>query len=368
MSIEREAREPGTSSARRPARVAVGLVSGAVVLVAALACWVLPARVPPAPDGVSYDRRDNALWLSRHWLHEPSSDDEIGELARRLAEHGITVVYPFLGPMDSHGYPGWRNNGAIQHYQPEVAASFRARFHAAAPAVKVLPWTGGIYGEDVVLGDEARISGFLTHVRWLVGDGGFDGIHLNVEPLPDDDPAFLELLRRVKAAMPRDRLLSVAAYPPTTPLHPYKRVHWSADYLDRVCGVADDLAVMTYDTALRWPRIYERLMAQWTREMAAVVSRQSSGCVVRLGVPTYEERVPWHDPSTETVTSALDGIRAGLSSKGGAPERVRGVAIYADWTTDPQDWAAFESIWVRGQRRPGGNARPRPGGLPEGPS
>ncbi len=93
-------------------------------------------------------------------------------------------------------------------------------------------------------------------------------------------------------------------------------------------------------------------MARWTVELATVARAGSAGCVVRLGVPTYEDDVAWHIPSTENAVTALTGIRSGLAALASPREAIRGVAIYADWTTDENEWAAFDSIWVRGD--PGG--------------
>ncbi len=336
-------------SPRSAWRKRAGVAGVVLSLAIALAWWAIPPRAKPAPEGASYDRRDKASWLTRHWLHEDTSDDELDALAARLAAHGIRTAYPFLGPMNERGWPGWRSRGVIRPFTHERAERFRERFRVRAPAVRIVPWTGGVYREDVVLADRARIEGFLAQVRWLTTEGGFDGIHLNVEPLHDDDPQFLAFLDELRGVLPVGRLLSIAAYPPTTPLHPYKRVHWSRGYLDRVCRSADDLAVMSYDTALRWPSIYVRLMARWTRELATLPAVRAGECELRLGVPTYEDDAPWHDPRTETVSTALAGIRSGLASLDEVPDAVRGIAIYADWTTDTAEWARIDAEWIGGR-------------------
>lgn len=348
---------PSPARSRRPparSRALAALVIGACSAAAVwgFVAWAVPPRIVPAPPGTSFDRHDNAVWLGRHWIHDDPSDAELDALAARLTAHGLGTIYPFLGPMNERGWPGWRDRGVIRTFTRERARSFRDRLRARDAQVRVIPWTGGVLDADVVFADRARIEGFLEQVRWLAGDGGYDGVHLNVEPLADDDPAFLRFLGEVKSALPAGKLLSVAAYPPTTPLHPYKRVHWSVEYIRRVCDVADDLAVMSYDTALRWPRIYERLMARWTSELAALPGTAPLGCEVRMGVPTYEDVAGWHDPATERVTTALTGIRAGLWSLRSAPGReapsIRGIAIYADWTTDDREWIEIDRQWIAG--------------------
>jgi hypothetical protein len=52
----------------------------------------------------------------------------------------------------------------------------------------------------------------------------------------------------------------------------------------------------------------------------------------------------------ETPENALLGVVAGLRGRsvGGTFE---GVALYAEWTTEPEDWAVYERVW-RGHTAP----------------
>ena len=96
-----------------------------------LGCTASP---PPAP-AVSLDRGDNGVWLRRIWLHDDpliSGREEalfagLVEDTRRL---GITRLYPFLGPMDATGHPGWRSDTGIQRYDPDRVKRFFDAMHA----------------------------------------------------------------------------------------------------------------------------------------------------------------------------------------------------------------------------------------------
>ena len=63
-----------------------------------------------------------------------------------------------------------------------------------------------------------------------------------------------------------------------------------------------------------------------------------------MGVPTYDETGVMHRAGVETPENAILGIVAGLRGLGGGGT-FEGVALYAEWTTDPAEWAAYERLW-----------------------
>jgi hypothetical protein len=291
-----------------------------------------------------HDQGDNGLWLRRHWLHG-GTDTSAERLSLALQALGVKRIYPFLGPMDGEGWPGWRDDqGLATRYDPAVAATFFDQMARAAPGVVVLPWTGGVLRRDVRLEDEAQRAGFAAHTAQLTALGA-GGVHVNVEPLPDGSRAYLELLREVKGAIGPGKVLSVAAYPPTTPLHPVPDVHWSLSYAREVCQVADELVFMAYDTGASFGVIYETQVAVWTRDLVRELPPPGAGgCTWSMGVPTYDDDEPWHDPQVETLGRALIGVQRGLGDRP-VPPSFRGVTLYASWTTSPREWAVYDRGW-----------------------
>src|SRR5271157_870002 len=114
-----------------------------------------------------FDKGDNALWMRRHWLHEAPSSEEIAALVAALRERGMRRVYPFLGPMDGEGWPGWRSKAGHVRYVPERAGAFLTEIHRIAPEIRVIPWSGGNLGRDVHLEDAAQRRAFADHARRL---------------------------------------------------------------------------------------------------------------------------------------------------------------------------------------------------------
>jgi hypothetical protein len=309
------------------------------MLLAASGALAQDAAVKPG----AFNQDDNALWMRRHWMHEAPTQAEIAALAESLRARGIRRIYPFLGPMDQDGWPGWRSKAGLVRYEPERARAFLAGFHRVAPEIRVIPWTGGILNSDVRLLDETQRKAFAAHARRLI-ELGADGVQLNIEPLPSGSPGYLELLREVKAAI-GDHTLSVAAYPPPTRHQPASEVHWDLTFMQDVCKNTGELAVMAYDTGITSPPVFEQLIAQWTRELAAALPPPSAGgCEWLMGIPAYDDDKDYHRPDVETIEHSLNGLVAGLRSAG-RPANFRGVAIYASFTTDERKWGIYDRLW-----------------------
>lgn len=332
-------------------RVVAAVVALALVALGAYV-WHRFLALGDLPAAGAFDRADNGLWMRRHWIHGGAPDEERAELARSLEARGIRRIYPFLGPMDPDGVPGWRDDGVIRHYEAERAGAFFTEMHRLSPGLKIVPWTGGNLHQDVHLTDARQRAGFAAQMQAIV-DLGADGVQLNVEPMPSGSEGYLDLLRAVKEAIGPGKILSIAAYPPTTPLHPFEDVHWTLEFTAEVCAVADELAFMGYDTGLRVPRTFERLVETWTADLARTLPPH---CEWSMGVPAYEDDKPWHRPNVERIGTAIDGVRRGLGASLKSA-RFTGIAIYASWTIDDDEWAAFDRQW-RGKE-------PVPGSAPD---
>lgn len=311
--------------------------------------WLAGAAGAGEPRPGAFDRGDNALWMRRHWLHEGPSKEEIAALVASLRERGIKRIYPFLGPMDKDGWPGWRSKAGHVRYVPERAAAFFAEFHQAAPEIRIIPWSGGNLNQDVHLDDAAQRRAFADQARKLV-ELGADGVQLNVEPMPSASLAYIELLRTVKAAI-GPRTLSVAAYPPPARSELDLYTHWDLQFMRAVCGIANELAVMSYDTGLTSAAEYEKQLSIWTRSLARTLpAPEAGGCEWLMGVSAYDDDKDYHRPDVETVEHSLIGIVGGLSGLA-PPSNFRGVAVYASFTADERKWALYSRLW-RGREPP----------------
>ncbi len=331
---------------RRAARALLRLLAVLLVTSAAVAAYLAFTPLGDAgPHPFNQDR--NAVWLEHRWLERGHSTEEIEQLFRFLHRHGIAYVFPHLIPFDSAG--------RLPVHDPDQMRRFLDVAHGVAPEMKVLPWVGGLKvgyrrsrAGTIDLDDLGQRQRMVAEVRGLMDDG-FDGIHLNVEPVANGDDEYLALLRALRPAVARGTLSLSATRPGPFGLPIAPNFLWSPGYYRQVAASADQLVVMSYDTALPTPTLYRRYMAYAARSVTSSLEGTSRARVL-LGVPTYEDYGLMHRRGVETPENALLGVVAGLRGVGGGGT-FEGVALYAEWTTTPAEWSTYEHVW-RGQPGP----------------
>jgi hypothetical protein len=319
-----------------------------VLLVVVVAAACLYAAFAPYGDLAPhpFNQNRNAVWLEHRWLEKPHSVEEMEQLFRFLDHHGVVYAYPHLIPFDSAG--------RLPLHNREQMRAFLATARQVAPNMKVLPWVGGLrvgYKRSklgtIDLADLGQRQRIVAECRGLM-DEGFDGIHVNVEPVANGDDDYLALLRALRAAVGTG-ILSLSATRPG-PMAPAfaPNFFWTADYYARIADTADQVVLMTYDTAIPTPGLYRRYVAYAAAMVTADLARSSRARVL-VGIPTYKDSGLMHRKGVETPENALIGVVSGLRDRAGGT--FEGVALYAEWTTDPEDWAVYERVW-RGHTTP----------------
>lgn len=326
-------------------RRAAILVRLAAAALAAGAAFLLYFAYAPAgdtaPHPFNHDR--NATWVEHRWLERRHDEAEMEALFARLRARGVAYVYPHLIPFDAAGH-------LPPHDRDELRA-FLAAARRVSPDLRVLPWVGGLrkgYRRQrpgtVELGDLTQRQLMVAEVRGLV-DEGFDGVHLDVEPVDDGNDEFLALLRALRTAVGPGHLLSVSAIRPApVGLPRAPNFAWSPDYYARVAAAVNQIVIMAYDTALPTPSLYRRYVTWAARSVAGALDASGSEARVLMGIPTYDTYGFMHRRGVETPENALAGVVAGLRGLG-AGGTFEGVALYAEWTTDEAEWAAYERGW-----------------------
>lgn len=306
--------------------------------------WVLWSPGDEITDG-RHDRRENGLWLAHGWIggdewftkfrkegEKPRyrSEEALKSLAARVKAHGISDVFPHLCPAE----PGGR--------LPAVDVEATERFLDALPGVRVWPWVGGTL-VDVDIYDAGWRKAYAGNIRLLLeAHPRLAGVQLNIEPLRDGTEVYLTLLDEIRAALPAGKKLSIAAYPPPTRWQPTNEVHWGESFFREVAKRSDHLAVMTYDTGIKFQKAYRKLMKDWTREILA----WSEGKPVLIGIPAYEDaETTYHNPEVENIRNALMGMHAALGSFDRVPDNYRGIAIYCDWEMTEEKWKDVRKLF-----------------------
>lgn len=311
--------------------------------------WYMTPDVDHMVVEEGVDRGQNAIWLQHGWLGDDRwfiengrdkalfrSEARVGDLADTLATHHVTDLFPHLCPCSSDG-----SIAAVDDDQVEL---FLGVLEVHEVDFRIIPWVGGVLGRHAFPESSQWRARFVDSARVLLETHpGLSGIHVNIEPMPPDNDHFLTLLRELSTALPEGKILSVAAYPPPTVLHPFYEVHWDEEYFRAVSREVDQVAVMLYDTALRHEGPYIRLLSTWTRESL----EWSGDTQVLLGMPAYDDAgVGYHLPEVENLENGLHGAFAGLSEFEGIPRNYQGLALYSEWEMDDQEWALLRERFV----------------------
>lgn len=333
----------------RPLRTLLLLL---VLLGAGVVAYVFWSPGQDVTEGL-HDLHANGIWIQHGWLGDAdwfqrnhrdparfNDPEEVADLAAMFRDHHIRYVFPHLCPT--------RGTGEI----PGIDAEKTERFLDEMGDIQVLPWIGGQRNGHCDPSSKDWRDRFIgTTVSMLQAHPRLAGVQVNIEPMPSGDPDFLLLLKELKAALPVDKMLSVAAYPPPTiwQKDPGKDLHWDEAYYRAIGAVVDQIVPMMYDTGLHKPKFYEQVMRNWTGDILT----WSRPAKVLLGVPAYgaedAEAARYHDPKVENLKYSLRGIHAGLeaSSMGTLPDTYGGVAIYCEWEMDELEWAEFRARFLK---------------------
>ncbi|HVD77099.1 MAG TPA: glycoside hydrolase family 18 protein [Vicinamibacteria bacterium] len=314
----------------------------ALLVAAAAAVWAAFAPAgDAAPHPFNHDR--NAAWLEHRWLERTHTDAEMEDLFATLSHRGIAYAFPHLIPFNG--------SGRLPVHSRDQMRALLAVARRVAPDIKVLPWVGGLRAGwkrvrpgTIDLDDMGQRQRMVAECRGLV-DEGFDGVHLDIEPIDDGNDEFLSLLQAVRTAVGPKAVLSVSTIRPG----PFRLVIapnfvWTPEYYGRVGALADQVVVMAYDTAIPTASLYRRYMAYTARTVTEEMVRSKARARVLVGIPTYDETGLMHRAGVETPENAILGLVSGLRGVGGGGT-FEGVAIYAEWTTDESEWRTYDRLW-----------------------
>jgi hypothetical protein len=288
------------------------------------------------PQGCGLEQ--NGAWISVDWTSQPINVSNVEQLAQQARQRHFRYLFPYTTYLRVDGF-----SPSYDH-----AAEFVVQFRQSNEETKLLAWIGiplkneakfGIKGWTDLANPTERVE-IVKFIVKLMHQAKFDGVHLNVETVWDNDPNYLQLLREVRQALGQKYLLSVAtpAWWPTPINNLAQGYRWSANYYQQVAREVDQIATMTYDSLSPEAAAY-RL---WLREQVKGISAslQNSQVELLIGISVSREEAFTHHPKAENLASGLAGMCAGMAELATKPPN--GVAIYAAWEADETDW----QIWT----------------------
>ncbi|BDI34453.1 hypothetical protein CCAX7_65040 [Capsulimonas corticalis] len=315
-------------------RIGLAILAFVILILADIFLYPMLAQ-PPGPMPTA---TENGLWLRYTWYFGGARDYD--GLAQRLQEEKIRDAYFHVRGIDADGHLHFR--------YPDRARRLTSEVHKRSPGVRAIAWiyAGNSHGEGKVDLSRPEVRAAMAQeARWLAEDCGFDGVQWDYEICANGDPHLLELLEETRAAMPAGKLLSVAT-PLWSPIAS-ERLGWDDAYFQKVAARCDQMTVMAYDSGLYSPRIYVWLVAQQVTHVTQDAAAANPSCRVLIGVPTYAKGGLSHDPHTENMRMGLIGVRTGLADPQTKQSAFAGVAPFADYTTQADEWRTYDEIWRR---------------------
>lgn len=336
--------------------LAVVMLAVAAALLVALGSYrhyPVAAVLPPEPE-----QQENAIWLGYRWFSGNFSDTDLLQLVERVQYHRFGYLLIHAGALDA--------SGKLADPQGEGLGRLLGALRLAGYQGKVLAWVGGKnadFGPGLDLENAAVRQEITQTVASLMVGNFLDGVHLDIQPIRSGDPFFLTLLGEIRAkGLLPGQVLSVAVRPLRPGWIPgvLRSDLYTTDYLRAVASQVDQLAVLTYDSALPLPGLYQRWLERQVDQVVAVVAegvrerqedsgRDRGGFSLLFTVPSFEEPRFNHWPVAENVATASQALVASfawLRGKGELPPQLKmGYSLYAEWTTDETEWRALGHLW-----------------------
>ncbi len=289
--------------------------------------------------GRSFNKGENGAWLHYSWSFGQHSVAQETVLAQQLEANQMPYAYFHVRFI--------QKDGRLHFHYPQAAQQLNRVLERTAPQTKSIAWIylgnqRGLTGVDIT---DAKVrANIVQESRWLTQTCGFAGVQIDYEMCEDGDAPFLQLLREVRNALPKDKLLSVA-----TPMwlpSGFGAWGWSESYFSQVAACCDQIVVMGYDSGLFFPRHYVWLMRQQAVRVTRAVAKGNARCRVLIGVPTYKDGGISHHLHAENLRMALKGVREGLANNDANQSVFAGVAIFSNDTTNEDEWRTYRSLWL----------------------
>lgn len=279
-------------------------------------------------SGAEMDKPRLAFWMEHAW----SSDArDMALLEQRVKDLNISDLYFHVGPLAEDG-----SLADDLHYISEFKNLGTANY----------AWIGQLRSEIDLDNQDVR-SRIVESSKWIVSQG-FDGIHLNIEPVRHDDTAYFELLKELRAALP-DAKISIA----TDEWQPHFislfiadildtkiQSYWQAEQIKTAAEYVDQIVVMTYDTGFKDPDLYAWWVEQQTISLSSILPE---GKELFIGIPSYDEGSNI-DPKAENIETGLKGFKKGVQNYRSDADKITGLAIYPYWTMDDSEWEALKNL------------------------
>ena len=265
-----------------------------------------------------------------------------------LIRANVTYLFFNLPNMNTSGY-------VADNFSQESALISRFDSLRGNHTFEYFGWTGTQIDPTDVLGNFTDPS-IITDVSSIY-QAGFQGILIDMEPVPNDSPQFLSMLQDLKQAMsqePTKMLLAANSMKVGYGATPGQEWTWDPTYFRNVTKLVDFVIPMLFETGTTTQYSYEQYSKQQIQ-----LSTQYSSAPVLYSIPDWYANSTWHHPYAENLTNAVITFSALIASGTKLPNMI-GLGIYAlnktyvlgqgpptqGLETTSYDWAYYINNWT----------------------
>lgn len=270
-----------------------------------------------------------AFWMEHAWSTSEHAD--FVDLAHELDFLPASTLYFHVGPISSEGTLA--NDLEIN---PTNFNTLPSTNYA---------WLGQIRSE-LDLSNPAVRATIVSSSGWLLSQG-FDGIHLDIEPIRPGDTDFVLLVKELDAAFPTTPIsVAMDEWQPhgitqmvATWFDTSIVSYWTSEQVLELRPYVDEFVVMTYDSGFHDPGFFSWWVEQQTIALSKLMDEDTR---LLIGVPVYTEGSNF-DPEAENIETGLVGYTRGLTNLRSDPENIDGIAIYPYWEMNEGKWQVLKT-------------------------
>ncbi|MFA5793234.1 MAG: glycoside hydrolase family 18 protein [Candidatus Gracilibacteria bacterium] len=267
-----------------------------------------------------------AFWLG-HSFATTNADFE--SLNKNISPLPVTDLYFHVGPLTEAG--GLADDISIDTLAMEALTT------------QNFAWIGALRSQ-IDLANPLVRSQIIASAKWTLTQG-FDGIHLDIEPIHADDEDFFTLLKELNEQIPGVKIsVAMDEWQPSFLTKKIAQIYntkiesyWTSDQVKRTADFVDQIVVMTYDTGFHDPKLYEWWVETQTIALSKIIP---DGVEFFVGIPAYKTGANF-DKDTENLSTGIAGFTRAVQNIRSNIKNIDGIAIYPYWEMTDLD---FETL------------------------
>ena len=271
-------------------------------------------------------------------------------------QHLITANVSYL----YFNLPNMNLNGSLtDNFTLDTELILRFDQYKGSHNFQYIAWTGSEINPQSIIGNFTSTG--LDQLASSVYRAGFDGILIDLEPVPNDSPQFLTMLSDLRHAISQNNtklLLGANSMKIDPSAVSGQDWSWDPSYFSQVSSTLDYISPMFFESGTNTQQEFIHYVDNQLNLTSHYVKSP-----VLFAIPNWYSNTTWHHPWAENLSNSIIAIRAYIDSVGSNKKplpTMLGIGIYGlnktfivgegtpaeALETTPHDWATFQTQWV----------------------